>query len=154
MFMPEKEVPNLELCKHLKELGYPQDGKGWYWAKKWRYFHGNIKSYPPSYDEKVILDTAIWLLEFLQNEPSYSDYVRAPTCRELGEWLPAKIETKGFDFYLIITRTTSWEIYYAFDMVNSQTILAGSMQEDDVEPNARAKMLIWLAEKGYISLGE
>jgi len=32
MFKPEKEVPNLELCKRLEELGYPQEGGGWYWV--------------------------------------------------------------------------------------------------------------------------
>lgn len=33
MFNPELEVPSLGLCKKLKELGYPQEGGGWYWAK-------------------------------------------------------------------------------------------------------------------------
>ena len=33
MFDLTKEVPSLELCKRLKEVGYPQDGGGWYWIK-------------------------------------------------------------------------------------------------------------------------
>lgn len=35
MFNPEKkEVPSLELCKKLKELGYPQKQRYvWWWTK-------------------------------------------------------------------------------------------------------------------------
>jgi len=33
MFDPKAEVPSLELCQRLKELGYPQTTGGWYWIK-------------------------------------------------------------------------------------------------------------------------
>ena len=32
MFNVAKEVPSLELCKRLKELGYPQNGGLYYWS--------------------------------------------------------------------------------------------------------------------------
>ena len=34
MTWAEKEVPSLELCKRLKELGFSQKGEGWYWRRK------------------------------------------------------------------------------------------------------------------------
>ena len=34
MFGLAKEVPSLELCKRLKELGYPQENGEWYWVKR------------------------------------------------------------------------------------------------------------------------
>ena len=33
MFDIKSEVPSMELCKRLKELGFPQNGGGWYWIK-------------------------------------------------------------------------------------------------------------------------
>ena len=66
----EKEVPSLELCRRLKELGYPQGGGGWYW------------------DETVDYS---WKLYLYGNTPAHiksQSVVKAPTCRELGEWLP------------------------------------------------------------------
>jgi hypothetical protein len=33
MFTPEREVPDLELCKKLKKLGFPQCDNGFYWCK-------------------------------------------------------------------------------------------------------------------------
>ena len=51
-----------------------------------------------------------------------------------------------------MTKVASWQIYYAFDAVYGQTILAESMQTADTEANARAKMQIFLAENGYIKL--
>jgi len=34
MIWAEKEVPSLELCRRLKELGFPQESSdsGWYWG--------------------------------------------------------------------------------------------------------------------------
>jgi len=34
-FNPTDEVPSLELCKRLREQGYPQNGGGWYWLVMW-----------------------------------------------------------------------------------------------------------------------
>jgi len=75
---PEKEVPSLELCKRLKELGYPQEGGGWYWVKT---AFGWILA--------IILD-GIWLStrNYIKvNDETIKDFIKAPTCRELGEWL-------------------------------------------------------------------
>ena len=69
MFDPTKEVPNLELCRKLKELGYPQEGGGWYWINP------DGKGYFLSYFETS---------DYLSN----MDF-KAPTCPEMEEWFPA-----------------------------------------------------------------
>ena len=133
MTWTEKEVPSLELCRRLKELGYPQEGGGWYWAK--------------------IGES--WILE-LQTEfkevPAYaSEYVKAPTCRELGEWLPIYLEE---DIYLDIDHPSPdvWIVSYIKTTHPLQESIIAF--DDNTEPNARAKMLIWLVENGYVEFKE
>ena len=84
MFDPKAEVPSLELCQRLKELGFPQTIGGWYWTR--------IEAIDGSGD--------IWALDFAYAPffpNSVKEIIKAPTCRELGEWLPSKIEVKVGD---------------------------------------------------------
>jgi len=136
MFDISKEVPSLELCKRLKELGYPQEGGGWYWIDP------DGEGYFLSYFE-----TSDYL--------SSMDF-KAPTCRELGEWLPRYIfieDEKTHDlrerkmYIMTIDRYegNNWRIMYKglFDILHPVI---------DIFSNIFAKMLIWLVENGYIKL--
>lgn len=80
MINVEKEVPSLELCKKLKELGFPQEGGGWYWVK----------------DTNSSSPRLTFMNELLQEMSPFVEEIKAPTCRELGEWLPDTF-TLSFD---------------------------------------------------------
>ncbi len=70
MFEVEKEVSNLELSKKLKELGFPQEGGGWYWRvdeyRKWLSFYTDSE-----YKHKIPDEI----------------FIKAPTCLEILEWI-------------------------------------------------------------------
>ena len=120
-----KEVPSLELCKKLKELGYPQDGGGWYW------------------------DTKDRILVFTWEEEVIDDLVKAPTVAEMGEWLPPVINLKEGDIYLEIYKLPKnlWILSYCFE----DSFICPIAVDGETEANARAKMLICLVENGYVS---
>lgn len=127
-FDPRKEVPLPELCIRLKELGYPQDGEGW---SGW-YWKG---------DNLILL----WGDKF-----DFTGLVKAPTVRELGEWLPDVIivgtspNIVGYYLYFAKNRWRYWYVNKYGEWLNTKFI------EADTEANARAKMLIWLVENGYV----
>jgi len=85
MIWAEKEVPSLELCKRLKELGFPQSSGGWYWRvdeyKKWLSFYTDSE-----YKHRI------------PNEI----FIKAPTCREMIEWI-SKVEPYHIISYKSIT---------------------------------------------------
>jgi len=130
----EEEVPLLELCKKLEELGYPQEGDGLYW-KTWNWTKWK--------------DWENWDVNFVREENrqlllSSTDFVRAPTCRELGEWLIKKsILLELGDLFIGYDESVDkWTVCYG--KVDKEWVWA------DTEPDARAKMLIWLVENGYV----
>jgi len=73
MFKPEKEVPSLELCKKLKELGFPQGDGGFYWV------HYLSNQWSLGYYEFIEIDYCQW------------EVIKAPTASELLKWLPEEI---------------------------------------------------------------
>jgi len=123
MFDPKKEVPSLELCKKLKELGYPQGGGGWYWVLE------RIHTY---YDE--------WRVKYYPSECEVEfnvlERIKAPTVRELGEHLPK--------FAASLKEESWWECYTDFWKRKEGKHY---IEVDELEANARAKMLIYLMEK-------
>jgi len=102
MFDIKKEVPSLELCKKLKELGFPQGGGGWYWIQddektEWvlKFFkeidscpHIMLSNDPDGYkgdcefngECTIWVSNTFWSCEFLH-------LIKAPTCRELIKWI-------------------------------------------------------------------
>ena len=130
MFDPKLEVPSLELCQRLKELGYPQEDGGWYWTR-----------FPLDRPWQQEWELNLFYIEKRGAIP-FKYYIKAPTCRELGEWLGGH--------YTTIKQGDSWcgvaieNLRLAF-LTNFKT---------GTEPNARAKMVIWLRENGYIKFEE
>jgi len=114
IFDPKKEVPQLDLCKRLKELGFSQEGGGYYW---------DLKDCELSW---------VWAAEVRD------DLIKAPTCRELGEWLP-----ENWNIVSIQYKNGRWGI-------SSHEVEEWRMWEADTEADARARMLVWLAEKEYV----
>ena len=127
----EQQVPELKLCKKLKELGYPQEGL-FYWCNP--YMRACSDSEYKIYD----LPT------------STKDYV-APTVAELGDWLPktihkdGRLEGCGTDVYYF----QHYGDYTGYWNASGKSL--GGLQKENTEANARAKMLIWLVENGYVS---
>jgi len=127
MFKPELEVPSLELCKKLKSLEYPQNGGGWYWSvdnqgRVFLSFFQKMTNEDIEHDEKI---------NFLKR-------IKAPTVRELGEFFPSEV-----------TCFRDFKRGFLCEYENKQENIVQSFWED-TEANARAKMLIWLVENGYV----
>lgn len=129
MFNPKDEVPSLELCKKLKELEFPQESGGWYWIVVQGCKHKDVK----------------WELKFYEKYediPYWTLCYKAPTVRELGEWLPADIEDKeGQLFTLICEKRDGWIVAYYND---KKGFIENIFFIADTEAEARVKMLIWL----------
>ena len=147
MFAPEKEVPNFELCLKLKGLGYPQAGGGWYWV--YDKHLGEIENLVHVYE---MTD------ENIEHNAKYGYlYVKAPTVRELGEWLPDHLELEGLEVSPSLLVKKYW---YIESPQNPERRLVWCVCYDcglefksiaESEADSRAKMLIWLVENGYIS---
>lgn len=158
MFDPKAEVPSLELCQRLKELGYPQEGSGWYWIK--------------DEGEWIIVfseDGESYLLEYSGGEGEYftaklpEGKVKAPTCRELGEILPAQVADKRYTYGIKITKEPSngkWPCEYflwyeAWSTQENEEVQLTLMEvfgESLAEVLAQA--VLWLAENGYVKFEE
>ena len=130
----EKEVTNIELSKKLKELGFPQD-KGLFWVYIWKYPENKY----------------IWELRLLE-EPLYdetlgiTEYIKAYTCSELGE-------------YLRNDCPKNYEVFYTQPFDDGFMVCSidkdGFSEEypdtfDKIEANSRAKAVIWLRRTGCI----
>jgi len=143
MFDPTKEVPSLELCKELKELGFPQKGAGYFWIKtedgEWGLYLIDEQIYD---GERVeVCDKKYVAVGYLEEDATYlkvKEIIKAPTLREIGEWLPEGFEEFKLDgkFWVKDKRDYNY-------LVN-----------DENEANARTKMLIWLVKNGYICFYE
>jgi len=133
MFNPIKEVPSIELCKKLKEIGYPQEGGGWYWVK-------NNLIYIPIFSKSVQRRLEI---------QAEGETIKAPTVTELGEIL---LKTKGnyqINYFLHPNKTV---IVYDCSSFSAGTYKQICHVEADTEANARAKAIIQLVENGYIEI--
>ena len=132
MFNPKDEVPDLELCEKLQELGYPQETGGWYWLISTG-FKGNPK-HTICFLENF--DSATYI-------PYPYRYIKAPTVRELGERLPSSIKKDRGLLYGKMLNGTYFCGAYKKEITFTEVTA-------DKEANARAKMLIWLVENKYI----
>jgi len=145
LFDREKEVPSLKLCKKLEILGYPKKYGGWYWYNIRRlgvkdHYTLHLSHREPMYD------------------PTEEDMIKAPTLRELGEMLPPalKVDNKEYTYVQTLVNESESEHYERVFMVGYKNPKGKDLHsvEDYTEPNARAKMLIWLIEEGYVNFNE
>ena len=127
----EKEVANLELSKRLKELGFPQNREGWYWIENKATKKARIEFWNDKFEH------------YLKENKEYINLYKAPTNSELGEWLLFYLPELGF---LRIEKNEDGFHYY-YDGLNITEWYA----IEKIEVNARAKIVIWLRENGYIT---
>jgi len=144
MFDPTKEVPSLELCEKLKELGYPQEGGGWYFIK-W-------KEEEP-YASAITFDGRNWHRIDGQTCSLPKFKIKAPTVQELGKWLPERIETSDDTYSLIIEKYgDGWTVEYksynphSIEPFDSLIIISA-----DTVSYTMGLMLEWLVENGYVN---
>ena len=98
MTWAKKEIPSLELCKRLKELGFPQSSGGWYWRvdeySKWLSFYTDSE-YKHRIPDEI--------------------FIKAPTCRKMAFWIAegaknlAKEDNDKIG-YLIAGKELYWEV--------------------------------------------
>jgi len=134
MFDPELEVPSLELCKRLKELGFPQDGGGWYWIQvdgKW---------------QLVLLLVATE--EYLQQDVIYR--IKAPTMWELNNYL-WRIEEEMNGKLILGKDLYQNKFYCEIQSKNRDYQIAIKRWEDEKEVELRSKVVIWAWENGYVN---
>jgi len=157
MFDIKKEVPSLELCKKLKELGYPQEGGGWYWVKdfipneEWLLMY--VEEYIPEKESGhwgySVFEPSHNMIGFMEN----LDRIKAPTNEELGKWLPERIETSDDTYSLVIEKyddgwTVEYKSYnpYSIEPFDSLIIISA-----DTLSYTMGLMLEWLVENGYVN---
>jgi len=142
----EKEVASLELSKKLKELGFPQKEPGWFW-------YANITN--ANY-------RLIFLEEFNEKiDKDMEDYIKAYTNSELGEWLPPYwISWRDKKGRYWISRIREFKcVFNSEDYPELSRPIAVALENfikreytpTYNEANARAKLLIFLREIGYIT---
>jgi len=125
-------VPDIELCKKLKDLGFPQDGGGFYWDIGLTgrlylcLYRKNIKDSFFAWDGVYRADVIFIDDDFYQN------FVKAPTSGELLIYHPPDFKEEYVDGEFRI-----WN-----DKTNPSFIAT-----DEKEVNAHAKLVIYLLEK-------
>lgn len=136
----ENQCCSLELAKRLKELGCKQE-RLWWWIE-----------YPNMRSEVILAINALIKLKN-KDEKEYKVYA-AFTVAELGEMLPVSFmkNVKGVNRKAILMfnkySNSMYQILYNFrypsDVDENLAVV------EDTEANARAKMLVYLKEKGLM----
>jgi hypothetical protein len=124
---------NLEWSQKLRELGYPQGDSLFVWVDKFPLFSEKIRI--SSRDEfNCQLSNSI-----LSNEAkALIKIYAAPTCSELGEWLPDHISCQKID--------APKEYWLCCDERKSTPENEAGLIDDDTLANAMAKMACYLIE--------
>lgn len=140
----QQQVPSLELCKRLKELGYQQESHFRWWVNT---------------DGETSIMTPKATPESDYPELGKTLFVySSPTVAELGEMLPWRVEKYGKKYYFSVEKARpesdykKFEVAYWFENNKIQAHEILTICSDDTEANARAKMLIYLLENKLITL--
>lgn len=139
----ENQVVSLELAKQLKELGVKQESLFYWWISN-KEEHKNHINFQPAihYERPIPMKDKNWDWSI----------VSAFTVAELGEMLPLSIYTvkEEKDFYC-------WGSAENASYEKVMPKWAKALGGEDIEPihaeteaDARAAMLIWLVENGYL----
>jgi len=101
----QRNVPSVKTCKQLKDAGYPQMGKGFYWIKRpEREFVLALKvselyRHSDSTKFELFIDLESGSQHIIHKDKGVEVY-RAPTVQELLDELPHHIKVGDYDFYL------------------------------------------------------
>ena len=162
MFKPELEVPNIEYCKKLKNLGFPQDRGGWYWIlpenkNEW------MLCYCIKYDKSEDGIWSFWCYD-LDGKPGYIHIwksqertIKAPTIRELLKILPPfidKKDKKGKEKRYWLYMTTNGKVWFAeylTDMFGSESLHGEKQIWGITLVDALAELVLWLIVYDYLS---
>ena len=138
------QVVSLPLAKRLKELGVKQESYFYYWYPVGMVM--DAKNIP--YQDKVVRKWHNVRDQYLsvshEGECECLPFYAAYTVAEIGEMLPWRIGDSGLEF---VKKSSEWEAYYR---PWSQWEMGGRnhLIEANTEADARAKLLIYLLEKG------
>lgn len=137
----ENQVTSLELSKKLKELGVKQESL-FYWQPLWQ----------PG--DKAQLMYVIWPGSKIEKRPDIEQTMipcSAFTGGEIGEILPAYIKHNNEDLFLYIWKDDSnaWRCDYA---KWGEKKFGYMIDKEPTEPDARAKMLIYLIENNLVKV--
>ena len=141
MILPiEKQVASRDLSEKLRELGFPQE----------TYFYYSV---PIERSLKVCPQDKISLghWDIPPTDSEWFKRIAAPTVAELGEVLkPKKLQIKCESGYTVSGDNNNW--YCEYD--DRSKIYGDYTTYADTEADARAKLLIYLAEEGLVKFKE
>ena len=146
MFDLTKGVPSLETCKRLKELGFPQEGTGYYWSK-WKPDKSYILAI--TFDGRNYHRVDGWT----SGPPDIK--IKAPVIDEIILYLPDKIEYKDeygdkYIAHLLIERLdNNWRGGYAVFGWDDWGFI--KTLEDEELINLFTNIYIWAKQNNYIS---
>jgi hypothetical protein len=129
-------VVSLELAKKMKELGFAQQSLFW-----WQYTDFPLKNgtrWELKYKNQIRESD----LELSHPDDIFSTY----TVGELGDMLPKKCPEHDGNLQIIPSFNGGWLVGYG-DHMNFNGC---HVEDDKTEADARAKMLIYLVEKGLL----
>lgn len=139
--MNEKYLTNLELSKRLKELGVPQRSEFW-WFEDRRFVKFSSKKWKDLYSRD-------WgIMDFKITDDCISAYLSD----ELLEWLPEEINFRKHTYRLAIGKNDKYfAVWYDSEQLKDKSRLTLNEENENILPNALAKMLIYLIEQGIIN---
>lgn len=138
-----QQVVSLDLAKRMKELGAPQESLFW-WVLNTR-----TKEFELRQKEELMgfIEDGDTAWPYLEEAKSLGHAFSAYTVAELGEMLPNyfKHEQKGY-INLVIMKLDDgcWEVMY------KEGGEVAFVERADTEPDARAKMWVYLKENNLI----
>lgn len=138
----ESQVCSLELAKRLKELGVRQESK-FYWGLL------PPTELIPHTEWEIFYTTSVVLKKYCN-----ADNNSAFTVAELGEMFPVRTEAGGLIRVIDSHRNTDGEWSINFREIDVITNKKRSLncEKESTEADARAKMLVYLIEKGIVNL--
>lgn len=134
----EKQLTNLELSKKLRDLGVPQDSL-FYWDMR------------PTNNGIEIKPRGIFYQKPRNGDHDY--IISAFTVAELGELLPRRITVDRWTWICFKDAVEGTDIWNGIIVdENKEKEIKRILSE--TEADARAKMLIFLIEQGYLDIKE
>ena len=157
------QVPDMNICEKLREVGYPQRNGGWYWVKwekdeDWELIYMGRVEYCPHVTQSADPDEykgdcdfngecTRWMNDFWSCPLLH--LIKAPTVGELGKYLPSS-ESETHEFKCFKDPIMGWGCGFR----DKTEIREHLVWDKKNEANVRAKMLIWLVENNYMNFEE